>query len=247
MSPIQNRRKALVTGAAKRLGNVFALHLAGRGFDVGIHANTSVEEANAATAAVRAMGSRSVFTLADLRDEAAVARSVADTARALGGIDTLVLSASSFPSDQVDELDSVTFLDTLAVNAVGPFLFAKHALPFLKQNPLGRIIVLADVHADRPLRGFLAYSAAKAALVSITKSLAREWAPRIAVNAILPGSVLPPDDFDPAALEALRKRTPTGRLGTPSDLLSVLDFLVDAPAQITGLLIPVDGGRSLAP
>lgn len=241
------RRRVLVTGAAKRLGRAFALHLAGRGFDVGIHANTSVDEARATAAEVKALGGNSVVTLADLRDESAVARAVADTALALGGIDTLVLSASSFPRDRVCEINAATFVDTLSVNAVGPFLFAQHALPFLRQNPLGRIVVLADVHADRPLRGFLAYSAAKAALISITKSLAREWAPSVAVNGILPGSVLPPDDFDPAALEALRKRTPTGRLGTPADLLSVLDFLVDAPAQVTGIFIPVDGGRSLAP
>ena len=158
-----------------------------------------------------------------------------------------MLSASSFPPDAVDTLDGSTFLDTLRVNTVGPFLFARAARAHLMRAKPGRIVVLGDVHASRPLGGFLAYSAAKAALASVTQSLARAFAPDITVNAILPGSVLPPEDFDANALERLRARTPTGRLGSPEDLLPVLDFLIDAPAQLTGVSIPVDGGRSIAP
>lgn len=239
-------RRVLVTGAAKRLGRRFALHLAQRGFDVGVHAHTSRDAAHAVADEIRALGRNACTVFADLRDATAIETAVADTARALGGLDTLVLSASSFPPDTVDTLDAAAFADALAVNTIGPFLFAQAARTHLAHGAPGRIVVLGDVHADRPLKGFLAYSAAKAALASVTKSLARAYAPRIAVNAILPGSVLPPEDFDSDALELLRKRTPTGRLGTPEDLLSALDFLVDAPAQTTGVFIPVDGGRSIA-
>lgn len=240
-------RRVLVTGAAKRLGRRFALHLAARGFDVAVHARTSRAEAEAVAEEIRAMGRRACTVFADLRDEAAIGSAVETAVAALGGLDTLVLSASSFPPDAIETLDGATFLDTLHVNTVGPFLFARAAQAHLVRSKPGRIVVLGDVHAARPLGGFLAYSAAKAALASVTQSLARAFAPDVTVNAILPGSVLPPDDFDANALERLRARTPTGRLGSPEDLLPVLDFLVDAPTQVTGVSIPVDGGRSIAP
>jgi pteridine reductase len=239
-------KAALVTGGARRVGAVLARRLAQRGYAVGVHYRSSESEARALVDELRMAGGRAELIRADQRAEPEVANAVAAVVAAFGGLDVLVNSASSFPKDAAGGPTAADFAETLASNTVGPYVFAREAAPHLRRT-LGRIVFLGDVYADRPLRRHLAYSASKAALHSVVKSLARDLAPEVAVNAIVPGVVLPPDDVDPASLDAILRRTPTGRHGTPDDVAAALDFFLDAPHQITGQFLAVDGGRTLVP
>jgi pteridine reductase len=239
-------KAALVTGAARRVGRALALRLAERGYAVGVHYRDSEAEALRVVELIDGMGGRAVAVRADRRVASEVAAAVAATVRAFGRLDALVNSASAFPRDRDGGATADDFVDVLKANVVGPYAFARAAAPHLRAAQ-GRIVFLSDVYADRPLRGYLAYSASKAALDSVVKSLARELAPDVAVNAIAPGVVLPPEDADPKTLEAILRRTPTGRHGTPEDVGAALDFLLAAPHQITGQFLAVDGGRTLVP
>ena len=237
---------ALVTGAARRVGRVMAERLAALGYAVGVHYRRSEAEAAEVVAKIKAAGGRAVAVKADQRIEAEVAAATARVAAEFGRLDVLVNSASDFPRDAADGPSADDFVEILRANVVGPHAFARAAAPHLRAVQ-GRLIFLGDIYADRPLKGFLAYSASKAALHSVVRSLARDFAPDVAVNAILPGVVLPPEDADPRTLEAILRRTPTGRHGTPADVLAALEFFLDAPHQITGQLLAVDGGRTLVP
>jgi NAD(P)-dependent dehydrogenase (short-subunit alcohol dehydrogenase family) len=239
-------RVALVTGAARRVGRALALRLASRGYAVVVHYRSSAEEARETVAAIEAAGGRAHAVRADQRVEAEVVAAVEEAARVFGRLDLLVNSASAFPADREGGATAADFVEVLRANVVGPYVFARAAAPHLRQVG-GRIVFLGDIYADRPLRGYLAYSASKAALHSLVKSLAREFAPAIAVNAIAPGVVLAPEDADPRTMEAILRRTPSGRHGTPDDVGAALDFLAEAPHQITGQILAVDGGRTLVP
>jgi pteridine reductase len=237
---------ALVTGGARRVGAALVRRLAARGYAVVVHYRDSEVEARALVDALRAGGARADLVRADQRDEAEVAAAVAKAVALFGSLDLLVVSASAFPHDPAGGPSADAFSDVLRANVVGPYVFAREAAPHLRRAH-GRLVFLGDVYADRPLKGRLAYSASKAALHSVVKSLARELAPDVAVNAIVPGVVLPPEDMDAHALAAILRRTPTGRHGTPEDVAAALDFFLTAPHQITGQFLAVDGGRTLVP
>lgn len=237
---------ALVTGAARRVGRAMAIRLGALGYAVGVHFRTSEAEAAEVVATITAAGGRAVAVQADQRIESEVRGATEQVAAAFGRLDVLVNSASGFPRDAAGGPSADDFVEILRANVVGPHAFARAAAPHLKKAG-GRIVFLGDIYAERPLKGYLAYSASKAALHSVVKSLARDLAPDVAVNAILPGVVLPPEDADPRTLEAILRRTPTGRHGTPVDVLAALEFFLEAPRQITGQLLAVDGGRTLVP
>ena len=110
----------------------------------------------------------------------------------------------------------------------------------------GAIVNITDIAADRPFRGYAHYCASKAALVSLTKSLALEWAPKIRVNGVSPGAVLPPDDSTPEELARLAANVPMQKLGDPADVAQAVAFLCAGPAYLTGQIIAVDGGRSIS-
>ena len=110
----------------------------------------------------------------------------------------------------------------------------------------GSIVNVTDISAERPWRGYAHYCASKAALVSLTKSLALEWAPAIRVNAVAPGAVLPPDDLSAEERARLAEAVPQKRLGTPEDVAEAVAFLAAGPAYVTGQILAVDGGRSIS-
>ena len=239
-------KAALVTGGARRVGAALVRRLARRGYAVVVHCRTSEAEAGALVREIVDAGGRAATVRADQRDEGEVRRAVAEAVAAFGRLDVLVNSASAFPRDRAGGPSAADFADVLLSNAVGPYVFAREATTHLRAAA-GRIVFLGDIYADRPLRHHLAYSASKAALHSAVKSLARELAPDVAVNAIVPGAVLAPENADPATMDALLRRTPTGRHGTPEDVADALDFFLTAPHQITGQFLAVDGGRTLVP
>lgn len=244
MSGVLDARIALVTGGGTRLGRAISVALAGAGADVAVTYLQSAEGAAGTVAEIGAMGRRSVALECDLRDSASVSAMVGEVRSALGPIDLLVLNAGVFrrtPIEAASEDDWDWLMDT---NAKGAFLCARELAGEMRERG-GAIILLADVAGLRPWPSYIPYSASKAAVVSLTQGLAMALAPRVRVNAVAPGPVLPPDDFDQVDLQRAVDRTLLKRPGAPADVTQAVLYLATAE-YVTGVVLPVDGGRHLA-
>jgi pteridine reductase len=234
----------LVTGAARRIGAALAGAFQARGAQVAVHYRSSSSEAEALVSRLNAArpGSAQAFR-ADLRDPESLGALPAAVVRALGRLDVLVNNASTFYPTPVGSITQDQFDDLVGSNLRAPLFLAQSAAPELAKRS-GLILNIADIHALRPLRGHAVYSAAKAALVMLTRSLARELGPDIRVNAIAPGPVLWPETgMDEALKRRIVERTALKRSGTPEDVAkAALFFACDAPF-VTGEVLAVDGGR----
>lgn len=236
---------ALVTGAARRIGAAIARRLHAAGYDLALHHRRSDAEMAALAAQLRAARPDSVLVLrADLRQPDGLPDLVARCVGHYGRLDALVNNASSFHPTPLGRATPEDWDDLFGVNARAPFFLAQAAAPYL-QAAGGAIVNLADVYAGRPLAGHPLYSAAKAALVSLTRSLALALAPRVRVNAVAPGAILwPEQEQDPAARAAILAATALGRTGTPEDIAGAVHWLLsDEAGYVTGQVLHVDGGR----
>jgi pteridine reductase len=236
-------RTALVTGSARRLGLVIARRLVDAGAKVALHAHRHLAEARQAARALAAHGGEAVALAADLADADACRKLVADAAGALGGLDLLVNNAAEFERTPVATLTESDFDRAMAVNARPVLVLTLAAAPWLSARG-GAVVNLACTSGLKAWKGYAAYSASKAAVVSLTQSLAQALAPAIRVNAVAPGPVLAPDATEPAARAAVAATTLLGRWGEPSDVAEAVLFLATAP-WLTGVVLPVDGGRSV--
>ena len=240
---------ALVTGAARRLGKAFALTLARHGFAILLHYNSSGNEFPATAAEIAALGVP-VFPLqADLTDAAqitllfsAIDEIIARQAGLIAPLSVLVNSAARMRRADARSLSAVEFDAGLAINLRAPFLCAQQA--FLRMQPGGLIVNLSDVGAGRAWTGYPDYAVGKSGLESLTRNLARAFAPGVRVNAIAPGLVLPADDMSPDEWERLVGRLPLRRSASLAEITSTLEFLLKNE-YITGQTIVVDGGYSL--
>ena len=237
-------RTALVTGAGKRLGRAMALALAEDGADVVVHYHGSAAEAGEVVETIRGRGGRAVAVCADGRDASAVAALFAIVDERFGRLDVLVSSASVFRRQPWEALRTADWEDQIDVNLHAPFRFAKEAAPRLKAAGGGLIVNLVDASSRRPWKHYLAHSVSKAGLVALTKGLARELAPDVRVNAICPGPVLWPDDYDESTKRAVLARVPLAREGSADDVVRALRYLVAAD-YVTGDVLAVEGGRLL--
>lgn len=242
----ESAKTVLITGAAKRVGKAIALALAEAGCDVAIHFHRSAEAAEKTVTEIRRLGREAVTIQGDLSREADCERIVSEAAETLGRLDVLVNNASRFDPTPLEEADGDAWQRMLSVNLVAPGLLARAAVPHLRASGSGQIINLVDVLADRPPKRFHAYSASKAGLVSLTKSLARELAPEIRVNGIAPGIATFPPEYDEETRERLIDKVPLKREGSPEQIATVTRFLVMEADYITGEIIRVDGGWSIA-
>jgi pteridine reductase len=239
---------ALVTGAARRIGAAIADHLHRQGFDVIVHYRHSEAAARAQVERLCRLRAGSARALgADLTRAADCAQLVQDALAWRGRLDALVNNASSFfrtPLDQADEHSWSTLIDG---NLKAAFFVSRAAAPALRAQR-GAIVNLCDVHTERPLPGFSIYTAAKAGIVSLTRSLALELAPRVRVNAISPGSLTWPEDdtFDASERSRIEAAIPLARIGDGSDMGQVAHFLMREAHYVTGQVIAVDGGAGLA-
>ena len=243
MSP--SRRVALVTGAARRIGAAIARRLHGAGYDLALHHLDSAAEMAALAAELEAARADSVQVVrADLGQFDRLPELVAASVGRFGRLDALVNNASRFYPTPTGTVRPQQWEDLFAVNARAPFFLAQAAAPHLRAAH-GAIVNLTDVYAGRPLPGHAPYSAAKAALVSLTRSLALDLAPQVRVNAVAPGAILWPE-HDPAgaAQQAILDATALGRTGTPEDIAAAVHWLLSADAgYVTGQVLHVDGGR----
>ena len=237
-------QRALVTGGAQRVGRSIALALARRGMRVAIHYHSSRSEAEKTLAELRAVAPDPLLLRADLADRSA-ARGLVDRAvGALGGLDLLVLSAANFERVVLGEIDDATWDRTLGLNLGSQFAIAQQALPALKASK-GSMVFITCSSATTPFRNHLPYVVAKGGLKHLMRTLALEAAPEVRVNAVAPGTVLPPADLDPATVNRLAQTVPLGRTGQPDDVADAVVYLAGAPF-VTGQEIKVDGGRAVA-
>jgi pteridine reductase len=234
----------LVTGAARRVGAVIAAAFHAEGARVAVHYRRSRADAEALVARLEAARPGSARAIpADLADVTACERLPDTVVRAFGRLDVLVNNASSFYPTPVGSITPDQFDDLVGSILRAPLFLAQAAAPELAKRE-GLILNIADIHGLRPLGGHAVYSAAKAALVMLTRSLARELGPAIRVNAVAPGPVLWPEQGVDAALrERILSRTALKRAGMPEDVArAALFFAKDAPF-VTGEVLAVDGGR----
>ena len=238
-------RVVLITGGAKRLGaaTVRALHAAGA--SIVVHYHQSREAAERLVAELNAQRAGSAHAVgANLLDTEALPGLVAAALERYGRLDVLVNNASSFYPTPVGEITAAQFDDLIGTNLRAPLFLAQAAAPALRAIQ-GLVINMADIHGQRPLKDYPVYSAAKAALVMLTRSLARELGPEVRVNAIAPGPVLWPEQpLDDAPKAEIVGKTALKRSGSPDDIARTALFLATSAPFITGQVIAVDGGRS---
>jgi pteridine reductase len=241
----------LITGGAQRIGAEIARTLHAAGASIAIHYNSSRSAADQLATqlcAVRA-GSAAAFQ-ADFLDQAAAGMLIDQVIDHFAQLDGLINNASSFFPTHVGTITSAQWDNLVGSNLRTPLFLAQAAAPHLGETK-GCIVNITDIHAERPLKGYPVYCAAKAGLLGLTRSLAVELAPEIRVNAVAPGAILwptdseaPTGDFPPAQQAAIIAHSLLKRVGAPSDIARTVRFLVfDAP-YITGQVINVDGGRS---
>jgi pteridine reductase len=239
-------KTALVTGAARRVGAAISRALHSAGANVVLHYRSSADEASALARDLNGLRPGSArLAQCDLLDGAAVTELAAIAAAAFGGLDILVNNASSFYPTPLGDIDEDDWNDLIGTNLKAPLFLAQAACPALRARS-GLIVNLADIHGMRPLRRHPVYCVAKAGLIMLTKSLARELGPQVRVNAIAPGPVMWPEDgVDDALRDKIIERTALKRIGSAEDVArAVLFFACEAPF-VTGQILAVDGGRSI--
>ncbi|MEO5623625.1 MAG: pteridine reductase [Dokdonella sp.] len=237
----------LVTGAARRIGASIARTLHAAGYDVALHCRASRAELDALIGELESARPRSTLALqADLAEVERLPELVTTTVERFGRLDGLVNNASAFYRTPLGTITAAHWDELFAANARAPLFLAQAAAPELAARN-GAIVNLIDIYAERPLPQHSVYCMAKAALAMATLALAQELGPQVRVNGIAPGAVLWPEAGKGYTdQQELIARTPLQRAGTPEDVVgAVLWLLRDAPF-VTGQIIRVDGGRSLA-
>jgi pteridine reductase len=237
-------RVALVTGGGRRLGRAMAGALADRGMTLAIHHHASAEGAAALRDEITARGGRASCFAADLTDARAARDLPRRVVKEFGGLDVLVNSAAIMQKRRFEETTPEQFDAILDLNLRAAFFCAQGAADALR-GARGRVVNIADLAGLEPWVGYAVHSISKAGVVMLTKVLARSLAPDVTVNAIAPGAVLVPDDYDAAERERLARDTPLRRLGRPEDVVGALLYLLENGDFVTGQVLVVDGGRVL--
>ena len=243
-----NAKVLLITGAGKRVGACIARHCHQQGMRIAIHYRKSAAQAEALAEEFNQKQNDSAITLAaDLNHIENHAALVSQVIAKWGQLDVLINNASSFYPTPFGNISAADWQDLLGSNLQAPLFLSQAAAPYLKKQA-GCIINMVDIQAQRPMKKYSVYCVAKAGLVMLTKSLAKELGPAIRVNAIAPGIALWPDDeseLSPALRERIIQRTALKRAGTPEDIAETISFLINHAHYITGQIIAVDGGLSL--
>lgn len=235
---------ALVTGAARRIGRAIALHLAGRGYRVAVHCKHSRDDADNVVREIGQAGGRAAVVQADLADHAAVSGLVAQASQALGPLSLLVNNASLFDYDHVETATGQSWDSHLDANLKAPFFLSQAFAAQLPDGVPGNIVNMVDMRVWRLTPHFASYTVSKAGLWTLTQTLAMALAPRIRVNAIGPGPVLPSTHQTEEQFRQQWESTPLKRGAEPGEIAAAIGFLLDAPA-VTGQMIALDGGQHL--
>jgi len=240
---------ALVTGASRGIGAACAVALANAGFDVGIGYVNDEAGATATAAAVQAAGRSAHVVQGDIADAAAAEALVTGTEDALGPLDALVLNAGITRDGLMMRMSDDDWDAVIGTNLSGSFFTARAALRGMMKRRAGSIVAVSSVVGMMGNAGQANYAAAKAGVIGLTKSLAKEAGGRgVRANAVAPGYITTDmtAGLSDDVRDTLLSHTPLGRLGTPEDVAALVAFLcTDAAAFITGTVIPVDGGLAM--
>lgn len=245
-TPALNEYVVLVTGAARRIGAALIRGFHAEGANVAIHYHRSADEALALCEELNGTRPSSAIALSeDLLDPGAPSRLVERTLAAFGRLSILINNASTFYPTPIGSITLAQWDDLVGTNLKAPVFLAQAAAPALRAAR-GLIINMVDIHGQRPLPEHTVYSAAKAALIMVTRSLARELGPEVRVNGIAPGPILWPDGgLDPNTQNEIVSKTLLKRKGDPSDIVRAALFFAKDATYVTGQILAVDGGRSV--
>lgn len=238
----------LITGGARRVGAAICRTLHAGGANLLVHYRSSAEEARALQAELNAHRPDSVALVqANLLNIAHLPTLVQETVQRFGRLDVLINNASSFFPTPVGDITEEAWDDLMGTNLKTPLFLSQAAAPHLRRSE-GCIVNIVDIHADRPMKNYVVYNAAKGGLVALTRSLARELGPEVRVNGIAPGAILWPEDdawSDELARHRIISTTLLKRSGEPEDIARAVRFLVEDAPYVTGQILAVDGGRSV--
>lgn len=234
-------KTALVTGAAKRIGRATAIALARNGVNVVVHYHVSRAEAESTAASVQELGVRAWVLSCDLADAKAADALIPRAIEAAGPLSILINSASVFPEDTLITFTAEALQTAVQINAFAPLLLSRR---FVAQAIEGNIVNLLDTRVHDYDRSHVSYHLSKRMLHSLTRIMADEFAPRVRVNAVAPGLVLPPHGRDESYLESLAPSNPLRRIGTLAGVTDAVLFLLRSD-YTTGQVIYVDGGRHM--
>jgi len=240
-------KTVLITGGARRVGATIARTLHAAGANLVVHYRNSAKDAEALIGELNAArkGSAASFQ-ADLLDVDKLHELSGFAVGRFGALDVLVNNASTFYPTPIGKITAEAWDDLMGSNLKAPLFLSQTAAPALKKSR-GLILNIVDIHALRPLRDYTVYCCAKAGLHMLTRSLAKELGPEIRVNGISPGPVMWPEHGgDEAAREKIIQRTILQKMGTPEDIARTALFFATSAPFITGQILAVDGGRSVA-
>jgi len=233
---------ALVTGAAHRLGRMIALELAAQGYAIGLHYHHSYAAAQTTALEISAIGQAALLLPADLCDPIQIENMFAAVAARPYPLRVLVNSAARMERADLAQISPEDWDATLALNLRAPLLCAQHAAKMMAPGSL--ILNITDAGAGRAWSGYPAYAVSKAALETLTRLMARAFAPRLRVNAIAPGLILPGEDLPESEWQRLVARLPLQRAGSPEAIALAVRYLTQND-YVTGQSLAVDGGYQL--
>lgn len=235
---------ALVTGAGRRVGAAIARALAAKGMRLALHYHSSSAGAEEIRDELHAAGGEAALFRADLNDFDAARRLVDEVLKFFGRLDVLVPSAANFPRIALEAVDEAAWAEPMRLNLESPFFLVQRAIPALRESR-GAVVFITCSTTATPYVGYLPYVISKAGLRQLMRVLTLELAPHIRVNAVAPGTVLPPEDMPQAEVDAFVRDIPLARLGSAEAVAEAVVYLAEADF-VNGQELIVDGGRSVA-
>ena len=242
---MDKKKVVLITGGAKRIGACIARYFHDKGFYVILHYNSSAKEAEQLKSDLLSIRKNSCRTIqANFSDGDSINSALKDILDSTERLDVLINNASGFFPTPIESATKEEWLTLLDTNATVPLLLIKSLKPLLEDSK-GCVINISDSEVDSGIPEYSLYTAAKAALESLTKSLAKELAPNVRINAIAPGIILWPEDgaLDEEKKAEIVNKTALGREGEPDDIASAT-YLLYRSTYMTGQVLKIDGGRS---
>ena len=238
-------RTVLITGAAKNIGATIAKELHSSGMKIIIHYNHSQKEAAKLVDELNDLRENSAIKIqAELKKKECYSMLINAALDFTGKIDVLINNASAFYPTPLNDINEKKWNELININLKAPLFISKLAAESLKENN-GCIINITDIHASNPLINHAIYCISKAGLIILTKSLAKELAPNIRINAISPGAITWPDGMDSETKENIINQTVLKKMGNAEDIAKTVIFLIEDASYITGQILNVDGGKTL--